>query len=719
MKTIRIIIIFLLAVFFSMIIYGKCFAATVDAASCSQDDVQTAIDSAIRGDTVKIPACAETTWDTAVTITKSITLQGAGAGSTNIKGNIAVASDPVMAINTSWMIRVVPSSIADDTNVLMRITGFTLDGDSKNNAIYIYNSSTTTDLNKVMIDNNTFTNCRSYKDTTHSATADKTIFIHGNIYGVVHSNTFSGWVGLGTFGNRYATGGATSFINEAFSFGSANAMYWEDNTITYTGTDPDQIFGGSWGGAYVIRYNTISITQNVYKSVTDFHGNQPSGTLYGVRGAELYGNKIDRASGNTGYTRLSDMAGGRHMEFYNYISNAGGGAGIQVRETYIDHVTGSACPSGTLYSGNYCSTAGQPQHVWTTYIWNNRYNTTSLMGVRRSTGSSPAKALRENTDYWKDNSNCTGSSCTTGVGCGTTLPTSCTTGTGYWKTSQSCANTTNMVGTSPATPIAGTLYRCGPTNVWSVYYVPLAYPHALRANDPVPPVDTEAPVISNFSPIVKMKCNDTSAPYTEDVAISIRATDYDQANVVCKWDTSVDADPTYAELSNTFTVSGETFSDTVTANCAAITSIYYACTDGTNTTSVTSTNIEVGDYGDTSEAVITNVGMTNQACAVTQLLIVNTDKQSTCKWSTTDQAYASMENTFTTTVDTTHHEVSVTQNCSTSTTRYVRCSTVQGVANSSSLSITTVTDAAKTIGIGTGSLTIGIGTGTLSVTILP
>ena len=249
--------------------------------------------------------------------------------------------------------------------------------------------------------------------------------------------------------------------------------------------------------------------------------------------------------------------------------------------------------------------------------------------------------------------------------------------------------------------------------------MPLAYPHALRANDPVPPVDTEAPVISNFSPIVKMKCNDTSAPYTEDVAISIRATDYDQANVVCKWDTSVDADPTYAELSNTFTVSGETFSDTVTANCAAITSIYYACTDGTNTTSVTSTNIEVGDYGDTSEAVITNVGMTNQACAVTQLLIVNTDKQSTCKWSTTDQAYASMENTFTTTVDTTHHEVSVTQNCSTSTTRYVRCSTVQGVANSSSLSITTVTDAAKTIGIGTGSLTIGIGTGTLSVTILP
>ena len=259
MKTIRIIIIFLLAVFFSMIIYGKCFAATVDAASCSQDDVQTAIDSAIRGDTVKVPACAETTWDTAVTITKSITLQGAGAGSTNIKGNIAVASDPVMAINTSWMIRVVPSSIADDTNVLMRITGFTLDGDSKNNAIYIYNSSTTTDLNKVMIDNNTFTNCRTYKDTTHSATADKTIFIHGNIYGVVHSNTFSGWVGLGTFGNRYATGGATSFINEAFSFGSANAMYWEDNTITYTGTDPDQIFGGSWGGAYVIRYNTIPL----------------------------------------------------------------------------------------------------------------------------------------------------------------------------------------------------------------------------------------------------------------------------------------------------------------------------------------------------------------------------------------------------------------------------------------------------------------------------
>jgi len=89
MKTIRIIIIFLLAVFFSMIIYGKCFAATVDAASCSQDDVQTAIDSAIRGDTVKIPA-GSCTWTSSLSITKSITLQGAGIGSTTFTRSIGI-----------------------------------------------------------------------------------------------------------------------------------------------------------------------------------------------------------------------------------------------------------------------------------------------------------------------------------------------------------------------------------------------------------------------------------------------------------------------------------------------------------------------------------------------------------------------------------------------------------------------------------------------------
>jgi hypothetical protein len=726
MKTIRIIIIFLLAVFFSMIIYGKCFAATVDAASCSQDDVQTAIDSAIRGDTVKIPACAETTWDTAVTITKAITLQGAGAGLTNITGNITPATDSYYGVKTSWMIRFNPSSIADDSDVLLRITGFTFNLNYKNNAIHVQNISTTVDLNKVVIDNNTFSNCRTYYDSSHSPTFDKTIMFHGNIYGVVHSNTFSGWVGLFTTGNRYGNGGLTSFTTEPFSHGTSGFMFYEDNTISYTGTDPDQIFGGSWGGAYVVRYNTIDITQNIYKSLTDWHGNQPSGTLYGVRGGEMYGNKITRAVGTTNYTRISDMAGGKHLNYYNAVTT-GAYAGLQVRETYIDHVTGYACPSSALYSGNYCSTSGQPQHVEDTYIWNNRYGATPETGTQITTASNSTgtdtgiKRLRQNYEYWLPNTNSpcnTDGTCDSGIGCGSATPTgNCTTGAAYWKTSNpgSCTNLTNLVGASHSSNISGTLYRCYPTNVWTVYYNPYTYPHPLRSDVPA---DTTAPSISNFSPLAKVECTDTSAPYTQDVVISIKATDQ-TTPITCKWDTSVDGTPTYTELSNTFTGSGDTFSATATLNCGTINTIYYACTDGTNASAVTSSTVEVGQYGDDVPATITNVSMTNQACSTTQKIVVTTDKQATCKWDTSDKAYADMANTFTRTVDTTHHEVSVTQNCSASVTRYVRCSTVQGVANSSSTAITITTDGAKSVTLGTGSLTIGIGTGTLSVTILP
>ena len=726
MKTIRIIIIFLLAVFFSMIIYGKCFAATVDAASCSQDDVQTAIDSAIRGDTVKIPACAETTWDTAVTITKSITLQGAGAGLTNITGNITPATDSYYGVKTSWMIRFNPSSIADDSDVLLRITGFTFNLNYKNNAIHVQNISTTVDLNKVVIDNNTFSNCRTYYDSSHSPTFDKTIMFHGNIYGVVHSNTFSGWVGLFTTGNRYGNGGLTSFTTEPFSHGTSGFMFYEDNTISYTGTDPDQIFGGSWGGAYVVRYNTIDITQNIYKSLTDWHGNQPSGTLYGVRGGEMYGNKITRAVGTTNYTRISDMAGGKHLNYYNAVTT-GAYAGLQVRETYIDHVTGYACPSSALYSGNYCSTSGQPQHVEDTYIWNNRYGATPETGTQITTASNSTgtdtgiKRLRQNYEYWLPNTNSpcnTDGTCDSGIGCGSATPTgNCTTGAAYWKTSNpgSCTNLTNLVGASHSSNISGTLYRCYPTNVWTVYYNPYTYPHPLRSDVPA---DTTAPSISNFSPLAKVECTDTSAPYTQDVVISIKATDQ-TTPITCKWDTSVDGTPTYTELSNTFTGSGDTFSATATLNCGTINTIYYACTDGTNASAVTSSTVEVGQYGDDVPATITNVSTTNQACSTTQKFVVTTDKQSTCKWDTADVAYASMANTFTSTVDTTHHEVSVTQNCSESVTRYVRCSTTQGAVNSSSTAITVTTDAAKSVTLGTGNLTIGIGTGTLSVTILP
>src|SRR5271166_329182 len=54
-------------------------AATINAASCSQTDVQNAINSANSGDTVNIPA-GNCTWSSAMTLSKFVKLHGAGGG---------------------------------------------------------------------------------------------------------------------------------------------------------------------------------------------------------------------------------------------------------------------------------------------------------------------------------------------------------------------------------------------------------------------------------------------------------------------------------------------------------------------------------------------------------------------------------------------------------------------------------------------------------------
>ena len=80
----RLPFIFLLIALFAV----KTHAATVTAASCNASDVQTAVNSASNGDTVMIPACSQTNWSSTVTITKGITLQGAGQGQTILGDNV-------------------------------------------------------------------------------------------------------------------------------------------------------------------------------------------------------------------------------------------------------------------------------------------------------------------------------------------------------------------------------------------------------------------------------------------------------------------------------------------------------------------------------------------------------------------------------------------------------------------------------------------------------
>src|SRR5437870_2153368 len=102
---------------------GPLWAATINAASCSQANVNSAITSAVDGDTVIIPA-GTCSWTTTLTITKGISLLGAGAGSTVLQDNVPKGDSncqgggPLM----DWTV-----NMANRPNTL-RISGFTIQG---------------------------------------------------------------------------------------------------------------------------------------------------------------------------------------------------------------------------------------------------------------------------------------------------------------------------------------------------------------------------------------------------------------------------------------------------------------------------------------------------------------------------------------------------------------------------------------------------------------
>ena len=122
---------------------------TLTVNDCSYAAVNATVGATTDGDTVIVPACAETTWDSQLLITKGITLQGAGIGSTNIKGTTGA----------TYLIKYYPSAPQNNTPFIL--TGFTFNLNSDTSAVYLTNPTITYPINKVRIHHNTFTNCTS------------------------------------------------------------------------------------------------------------------------------------------------------------------------------------------------------------------------------------------------------------------------------------------------------------------------------------------------------------------------------------------------------------------------------------------------------------------------------------------------------------------------------------------------------------------------------
>ncbi len=500
---------------------GVAGAATWTAASCSYTDVSNAINEASSGDTVIVPS-GSATWSTSLSITKGLIFKGAGIGQTVITGNI-----------TNQYVGVVTYSPANPSlNEPFRLTGFTINANSMSNGVNIYNGSTTVALSQIRVDHNQI-------EYAGGANANRGIRRLGMIYGVFDNNAFI----EGQANSEGAEpGGAPDWALESQTFGTANNIFYEDNTFTNTTLRP--FVDGEQGGRYVLRYNTLTNTTVGAFPCCDAHGNQPGG-LYSMMVLEIYGNKVNFGSTSGD---IFDQRGGNALCFFNQVTCGSSTPYMQIRDEYNDNLTGE----------------GYVQKPNNSYYWNNRYNGT-LFGTKvpieetgtATGGGSNYLSVASANSSWQDGrfgimitsgtgsgqcANITGGTSTqynvspnwttipdstshysinadwqyngllenvnffndqtpnfngtVGCGCGplSSRPSTCTVGVGYWATNQTCTQVSSAnCGPHPSAPLSGTFYKCTATNTWTSYYTPYTYPHPLRVSGPVADSPPSAP----------------------------------------------------------------------------------------------------------------------------------------------------------------------------------------------------------------------------------
>lgn len=251
-------------------------AATRQAASCSANDVKSAISSASPGDTVAVPG-GTCSWSGGGISISGITLMGAGKSAS---GTVITSGGVVMTKNTSQ---------------ITRLSGFRFTGSDVHGSI-----SGSPSARAYVIDNNYFYSSGGAIFFTISANGG--VFHHNDFYTPpssaggpdalpLHPN--EDWSQATTFGNADKQGPS----------GGERNIYFEDNTFTnILETAPD----GDQGARVVIRHN-----QYIDSSIV-FHGGGPVNdtSTDGHRQFEIYNNTFQRVTCNDNLNKWIWVRGG-------------------------------------------------------------------------------------------------------------------------------------------------------------------------------------------------------------------------------------------------------------------------------------------------------------------------------------------------------------------------------------------------------------------------
>ena len=308
-------------------------AATIYANSCSNSDVQNAIDSATNGDTVILPASCSATWNSGVTIpnSKGITIDGKEA--TIARGSLS-----------DWLPLV---RISPNASTSVRVTRINFTDSKSSQGYFIVVSGGTESSAKFRIDHCTFTGLQMLRH----------IGINAPVYGLIDHNTLT-WSGNNEVIHNEAYGAASTsgWANDVVP-GSANALYIEDNTFTnQVSGNPAYFWGGSavqgyYGARTVIRYNTMNMAQ------IDMHG---TAGMIGARWWEIYENTFNVVQ-NGNQSEYMLIRAGSGVIFNNHKTGyANQGAGV-IRLVEED----------SEYPALYQIGRGKNQALAPAYVWGN------------------------------------------------------------------------------------------------------------------------------------------------------------------------------------------------------------------------------------------------------------------------------------------------------------------------------------------------------------
>lgn len=356
----------------------ECCAATNYAASVTLSDVAAAVSASAEGDTVMIPAGAAV-WANTLTVTKGITLCGAGTNATTItRTNEAVfkfklaSTAPLrvtqMAFEGGWnypVIRLHGSGVSDAGAA---ITAFRVD------------------------------HCQ-FKG------GGRAVNPRGWCYGVVDHCLFVNCnIAVGPSGDNNASWA------RPIEPGSTNAVYIEDNRFVIINANPNEQIYHQEGARTVTRFNEFDGKSNTaYNTVFfDSHGNMSSSATNPATWLDYRGQPVLEVYGNTFSMHHSyqffHIRGGSVIVYSNTLTYASGGKPHQFRMTEEEGwQTAFFVPLQTNWPA-------LDQHK-NSFFWGNTLNGAPITNVTLSyPAGSDALFIQQNRDYWMEAPNLTNGS---------------------------------------------------------------------------------------------------------------------------------------------------------------------------------------------------------------------------------------------------------------------------------------------------------------------